>query len=107
MKRYKAAFIIPINAKKVLTDDGWVFESNNTLPPNVTYFLMKNLNLKLDEEYLGIRSYSNERYQAVVSLNDDNEIEYIQIKVYGDYMELLLREYRKFNISEYAELFVP
>ncbi len=105
--KYKAAFLLPKNAKRTLTDTGWLFESDTNLPDSAMDFLKNNLKLQLDEEYLGIRSYSNELFQAVVLFDEDGNIQHVHIKCYGDSFELLLKNYHKSTLNNGTELFEP
>ena len=107
MGSYKAAWLIPINSKKVLTNNGWIFVSKKHLPPLVVAFIIDNLKLSFEETYLHIVSYSNNKFQAVVIENEKGEIEEVQIKIYGNNLDLFLSEFKKHSISEMAELFIP
>jgi hypothetical protein len=108
MGTYKTAFIIPLKTKKILTDIGWIFESNNCIPSNLSNFLTDNLKLKYEEEYQGIISYRNESLQAVISVNDNGGIESIHLKLYDKNMtRKLIREFNRHGIKEYAEIFIP
>lgn len=105
--KYKSVFIIPINSTKNLTDTGWTFESENFIPDFVVELLKNNLKLNLDESYLGVDSYSNESYQVVVSFSSQDKIESVHIKFYGRSVSELLLELNKYEICNYAEVFVP
>lgn len=105
--QYKAAFIIPIDSTKIITDLGWEFESKTFLPNQVVEFLKESLKLQPDESYLGIESYTNESLQARVVLDDQGRIEHVYIKIYGNGLEFILSEFNKSRLKLCAVLFIP
>jgi hypothetical protein len=107
MGRYKAAFIIPVNAEKVLDDDGWNFVSPARLAPEIRNYFIEALNLNLVEEYLGIERYLTENMQMSVIFDDDNQIELINFQVYGDNLPILLKTWENGKSLFNVELFIP
>jgi hypothetical protein len=57
IKRYTAAFLIPIGANKVLGEDGWEFESSQRLSKDIAEHLIAELKLDFVEMYSGIKRY--------------------------------------------------
>lgn len=106
MGSYISAFIVPIDTKKVLTNMGWVFDSKNRLSVNITNFLTSHLHLHFKEKYLNIETYSNDRFQASVIMDDSGDVENVHIKIYNGHINLLRSEFIKYNDSQ-VELFIP
>lgn len=105
--RYKAAFIIPIGAKRILGGDGWEFDSKNRLLDCVKDFLVDDLKLSFLESYLGFVVYANENIKATISHAEDGKIDYVSFQVYGNNMATLSGAFRANMIAKDAELFVP
>lgn len=59
-KQYKAEFIVPIRASRILGEDGWEFESSERLSKNLCNHLIENLRVKFIEEYCDIIKYAGE-----------------------------------------------
>jgi hypothetical protein len=53
-------FILPIETRSELGEDGWVFESKRFVPDSAIQKLISFFNAPLKEEFLGIRKYQNE-----------------------------------------------
>jgi hypothetical protein len=66
-------FIVPRGARASLTNDGWIFSSDTTIAPRVIDGLVSLLNVRLVEEYLGIRKFENQSTQMNVVLNEKGE----------------------------------
>lgn len=105
--RYKAAFIIPTGAKKILGDDGWEFDSKNRLPGYVKDFLVDDLKLSFLESYLVYVVYANENIKASISHDEEGKIDYVSFQVYGNNMATLSGAFRASLVAKDAELFVP
>jgi hypothetical protein len=106
--KYQAAFIIPTDAKKILGEDGWEFETSNRVSPEVSEYLIKSLNLKLLESYLEIDDYVNEKMKMSVIHDDQKNIESIYLQLYEEsVLDVLLEICQNSKISDGFELFVP
>ncbi|MCC7035870.1 MAG: hypothetical protein IT560_01035 [Alphaproteobacteria bacterium] len=107
MGRYKAAFIIPINAEKFLDDDGWNFVSPARFAPEIRNYFIEALNLNLVEQYLGIERYLTANMQMSVIFDDENQIELINFQVYDGGLPILLKSWEDGKASFNVELFIP
>ena len=105
--KYKAAFIIPAGANKVLGKDGWEFESSVRLLEEIKDYLIQSLKLSFFESYLGIESYIDDDIKMTVIFDDQNEIESIHFQLYGDSLAVLSEVYQNSRIFPKTELFVP
>ncbi len=79
---YEAIFIIPYNANKRLTDDGWEFDSLNKLPAEKIDKLITSLELKLIEKYEGVSVYSSNGIKVSVFHDSTGSIEYVFCQVF-------------------------
>lgn len=105
--QYVSAFIIPIGAKKNLTDVGWIFESENFVPGFVLDYLVGNLKLYVSECYLGIKKLIHDDIQANVIVNDKDQIESVYIQFHENRLNFIVSEFNKTNLNAYTELFIP
>jgi len=105
--KYKAAFIVPVGAKKVLGEDGWEFESSVRLSEEIKDYLIQSLRLSFLESYLGIESYVDGDIKMSVIFDDQKEIENIHFQLYGGSLAVLSEACQSSRLSSKAELFVP
>lgn len=105
--KYKAAFIIPAGAEKVLGEDGWEFESSSRLSLGVKEHLIDALELKFQESYLGIDSYIEGNVKMSVFYDDESQIESIHFQLYEDALAVLSEVCQAGGIANEAELFIP
>ncbi|MEX5540953.1 hypothetical protein VRC24_11560 [Pseudomonas poae] len=105
--QYKAAFIFPIGATKILGEDGWEFESSERLSKNISNYLIETLKLKFLEEYSGIKKYEGEDIRMSILLDDTQEIESIYFQLSGGALTSLSEICQSIGISSEAEIFVP
>ncbi|RAU39808.1 MULTISPECIES: hypothetical protein [unclassified Pseudomonas] len=106
-KGYKAAFIVPIGARKILGEDGWEFESSVRLSKDIGDGLIKTLKLTFLEEYSGIRKYAGEGIGMSIVFDDNQEVESIYFQLSGGALASLSEIYQCVNASSEAEIFVP
>ncbi len=104
---YKAAFILPKDAKKKLGDDGWEFESSQRLPSEVSELLADSLGLKYLESYLGIDVYTNAEMKMSVERDDQSLIEFISFQIYGDVIDEFKEKVRACSWCEQVDNFIP
>ncbi|MCF5745878.1 hypothetical protein [Pseudomonas tremae] len=108
MKRnYQAAFIIPIGASKVLSDDGWEFDSFERLPESTGGYLAERLNLEFMEEYTGIRRYVSNQINMSIFFDSANEVENIYFQAFDNGLALLPEACKSEEVTCYAEIFIP
>ncbi len=107
MPKYTSIFIVPVNTKKTLSDDGWIFNSDITLSPNIIDVLVDRLNLIKSEEYIGIISFNADDIQVNVITNNNTDIEYIHIKYYAGNIDSIKSILNINEIVSCAELFIP
>ena len=105
--KYKAAFIIPRGAKKVLGEYGWEFETSKSVCSEVSEYLVNSLHLKLLEKYFGLDDYVNESIKMSVVYDDYENIENIYFQLYEDALTDLLKVCQNVNALENVELFIP
>ena len=106
--RYQAAFIIPVGANKVLSEDGWEFESSGRLSEEIRNDLIQVLGLNFLESYLGIDVYSNDDIKMSIINDDLGLTESISLQLYGnDSLVIISKAFESERMSSAAELFVP
>lgn len=105
--KYKAAFIIPIGARRNLCEDGWEFETSSRISPEVSKYLIKTLKLKLLESYLGLDDYVGENMKMSVVHDEQNNIESIYFQLYEDALTALSKVCQSEKLTADVELFVP
>lgn len=81
-KAYESIFIIPYNAKKRLTDDGWEFDSLNKITADKIDRLLNSLELTLIEEYEDISVYYSNGIKVSVFHDSTGSIEYVFCQVF-------------------------
>lgn len=106
-EKYQAAFIIPQNSSKTLTDNGWEFQSSTRISSNVKDTLVGLLGLVFIENYLGIESYANDKIKMSVILDETNEIESIHFQLHADGLSILSNAYQNESLFSETELFTP
>ncbi|MFG0541604.1 ParB N-terminal domain-containing protein [Pseudomonas sp. YQ_5] len=106
-KQYKAAFIVPIRASRILGEDGWEFESSERLSKNFCNHLIENLRVKFIEEYCDINKYAGEGIRMSLLLDDNQEVEVIYLQLSVEALASLSEMCQSIDISSEAEFFVP
>jgi hypothetical protein len=104
---YKAVFIIPPSAKKMLCSDGWLFESPDRLPPDTVQCVINSLNLQTKEKYDGVVAYEGSNIKASVFLDDACQAEQIYLQVKGSTFEVVVDKIKNALGSTRVEVFVP
>jgi hypothetical protein len=107
IKRYTAAFLIPIGANKIFGKDGWEFDSPERLSKEVADHLIAALRLDFVEMYSGIRRYVGDDIGMSIFLDDNNEVENIYFQVSGNSLKALAELCQDPQVSSKAEMFVP
>lgn len=107
IKRYTAAFLIPIGANKVLGEDGWEFESSQRLSKDIAEHLIAELKLDFVEMYSGIKRYVGNSISMSIFLDDDNEVENIYFQLFGNSLKALTALCQDPQVSSKAEMFLP
>jgi hypothetical protein len=107
IKRYTAAFLIPIGANKILGENGWEFESPKRLPKEVVEQLISALRLDFIELYSGIEKFVGDNIGMSIFLDDHNEVENIYFQVSDDSLKVLTELCQHPQMSSNAEMFVP
>lgn len=107
--KYKAAFVIPRDADKVLSDDGWIFESSKRISDELKRYLIGYLQLMFLERYLGIEVYEKSGIKMSILLDDNQQIESIYFQLVGesDSLASLTDACKSYRNSSEVELFVP
>ena|SRR5689334_462294 len=106
--QYRAAFVIPRGAKKVLGESGWEFDSQNRLPDSIKDSLVSVLKLKPLQRYLGIESYADEHSMKMSVIYDDShQIENIYFQLHGDALMRLVDYFNSQGLEDGCELFIP
>lgn len=105
-KQYKAAFLIPVTAKKVLNSSGWLFDTDIRIRPEVFNSLKQAFMLEKKEEYEGIVKYIGDGIKVNL-INDKNGlIEHIYIQLITKTAEELNAFLQKEGDND-IELFIP
>ncbi|WP_062379690.1 hypothetical protein [Pseudomonas abietaniphila] len=105
--KYKAAFIVPIGASRILGEDGWEFESSARLSKNIGDDLIETLRLTFLEEYSGIRKYAGEGIVMSIMFDDNQEVEIIYFQLSGVALASLSEICQCVDVSSGAEIFLP
>lgn len=105
MSNYKAAFIIPVSAKKVLDEYGWSFETKDRLQVKVLDILKKNFYLKEMEKYLGIEVYVGDGIKINVAYDASALIEEISVQLWTVSADELKKAFDGQDLG--AEIFIP
>jgi len=106
-EKYKAAFIVPVGANKILGEDGWEFETSKRIPSEIKDYFIEPLNLRFLESYLGIESYEDGNIKMTVIFDSQGEIENIHFQLYQDVLSVLSKICQGGKVSAEVELFVP
>lgn len=103
---YKATFVIPIGTSKVLEDDGWKFEGNGRLRPQLVDSIAARFGLIKTHTYLGIIAYSSLSLKMSVVLDDSGEIEHLYIQIFTGDVENVQADLLAIT-RDLADVFVP
>lgn len=82
--KYRATFVIPSNAQRMLGDAGWEFSSQDRIPDSVVKFLMAKLALEKSDEYLDMEEFSGENAKATLLFDENHSVEHVYFRGYGD-----------------------
>ena len=80
-RKYKAAFLLPANSKKILTENGWEFETNKALNDDVLKSTLMAFG-QLEKGSVDVNTYRKEDL-IIDILVDEKEIEQIYIRDYS------------------------
>lgn len=107
MATYKSLFIVPINTKATLTDEGWDFESEDTLPEGLVTDMISVLQLSFHERHsVGIK-YVGDGVEAIVIMIAGKTVARIFIKVYELGMLSKVKQSLMGILTEGSRLLVP
>ncbi|MBY0248872.1 MAG: hypothetical protein K2Q17_14510 [Nitrospiraceae bacterium] len=104
---YRAAFIVPIGANKILGEDGWEFQTQKRITVVAKEFLISALKLRFLESYLGIDAYIGDNIKMSVIYDDACQIESIAFQMYSDSVTVLSKAFIAGKLSNESELFIP
>jgi len=105
--KYKAAFILPVNAKKILAESGWEFDSKEYISDDIEFFLTQELNLCFTESWQNTKCFSNENIEASIEYKEDKKhIRFIYFQIYHDEMASLKNAFFSSNLKD-TQLFIP
>lgn len=108
MKRsYQAVFIVPTGACKVLGDYGWEFNSLEKLPESIGEYLVRYLVLKFEEEYAGIKKYTNGQISMSIFLDGNSEVESIYFQVFESFLAEIYKACQNEAVFSRTEIFIP
>lgn len=105
MSTYKAAFIIPVSAKKVFDEYGWSFQTKDRLQVKVLDVLKKKFFLKEIDKYLGIEAYVGDGVKINVTYDTNALIEEIFIQLWTVSADELKSAFDNQDLG--IEIFVP
>jgi len=106
MANYKSAFLIPLSAKKVFDDVGWLFETDDRVRPEVLSFLKRMFCLEQEKSYLGIAEYVGSEVKANVIYDDAGLIEQIYIQCSERARDELMKVFASEKFGD-VEVFIP
>jgi len=106
---YRATFVIPKGAHRMLCDTGWEFSSLDRIPQDIVDVLMAELALVETDAYLGMQEFSGKYAKATVLLDEQGQAENIYLRAYGDrdVRGELLRALSVHGVREVVEIFSP
>ena len=81
---YRATFVIPLGARRILGDGGWEFFSRNRIPQEIVGALMADLALVESDSYLGMQEFFGEHVKAIVLRDKQGQAETVYFRAYGD-----------------------
>ncbi|MPQ69202.1 MULTISPECIES: hypothetical protein [unclassified Pseudomonas] len=106
-KKYRAVFVIPVGALKVLGEQGWEFFSEERLSSELEGFYVESFHLKNKESYLGLRAYEGAGVKLLVESDSELCTEFFYFRFYegsfSDFLEVL----KKAQAVEVNEVFIP
>jgi len=74
IKRYTAAFLIPIEVNKTQGESDWEFGSPRRLSKKVVEQLISALRLDFNKLYSGIKKFVRDNIGMSIFLDDDDEV---------------------------------
>jgi len=104
---YRAVFLIPLGATKVLDEDGWNFTSNERLPTSILAVLTQGLGFKILETYLGIDVYQCATMKANVTHDEQGRIEFVDFQVFDGDVAIISNALEQAGLLGTVEIFVP
>ena len=105
ISKYSVGFLIPKDAARVLSDDGWEFESDLRLPKNIECLLKDNF--RLSKSSSNFSAYYGSNLKLDVFKDEFGEIENIYFRFYKGTKPDLPGFLKNFLISNQLEFFVP
>jgi hypothetical protein len=105
LKTYKAAFLIPENAKRSLTENGWEFEANNPIDADVLDSLLQIFD-QLQKGEVDTDTYRTEGLIVDV-LIEDEKIEQIYIRDYSSEHKNIDLVKSSYSGQSGVEVFIP
>jgi hypothetical protein len=98
-------FVLPKDSKRTLDESGWLFRSSGAISNLIYAKIINFLNVKLTEEFLGIKKYENEYTQAnIVYSNKKFKEIYIRTSLHKDELVSQLAELLR---NDAVDIFVP
>ncbi|WP_161964661.1 hypothetical protein [Xanthomonas arboricola] len=108
INRYKAYFLVPLGAIRELGESGWEFFSEGKISRGLVDNLMDGLRLSKLSTELGMERFSGVSADAVVFLDDMNEIEHVYLRGHGGRnVGLELKELLEVVTDSGVEVFDP
>ncbi len=105
INRYSVGFLIPKNTRRILSDDGWEFESDSRIPLITEMLLSKYFSLI--QSSLDHSEYEREGVKMDVFKDENGEIENIYFRFYTDIRPELLSILKNSECCENLEFFTP
>lgn len=105
IEKYSVAFLIPKDAKRFLSDDSWVFESNYRIPSKIELLIRNQFSLR--ESTSDFSAYEGNKLKVDVFKDDKGEIENIYFRFYGDAFNELPDFLKYHECINDLEFFVP
>lgn len=105
ISKYSAAFLIPKNSRRTLTNDGWEFDSDTHIPDIVESVIKKELIFV--ENYLDISSYEKGNLRIDLTKSENDELEEISFRFYDEALPVLPEYLGCLDVMNELEFFVP
>lgn len=103
--KYTAAFLIPEDAKRILSDDGWKFQSKNKISRQIEELLSNHLTLKeTDNRY---SSYEGGFLKIDVFKDVKGKVDYLYFRFYDSKQPTLPLFLKDEDILKNLLFFVP
>jgi hypothetical protein len=98
---YKAVFLLPRRSEKKLGEAGWEYSSSERLPHALLLSLVKDLDLRKEDSYLGMDVYEGTGLK-LTAVTDERGIEHIYVQIWSRPREDVVRSVTPDDVEVFA-----